>query len=87
MTAEQLQMLCNKNCAITPLKTPSFAGAYLITNKGAKKLLSVHEKILYLADRLPIVARKKVNLKFKIYTPLVVKQLKEVFDSNLHIAQ
>ncbi len=87
LSLEQIQITVYKNCAISPIKTPSFAGAYILTNRGAKKLLSVSDKIVYIADRLPIVARKKVNLNFKIYTPLVVRQLKEVFDSNLHTTQ
>ncbi len=82
-TCEELQIILFKNSAITPLKPTSFAGAYLITKKGAQKLLKVHDKILYIADRLPNEARRRNNLTFKIYTPLVVTQRKDIFASDL----
>ena len=80
---EEIQKLVCKDAPITPIRPIYFAGCYLITRAGAQKLLSVHDKILYIADRLPNVARKQNNLNFKIYTPLVVTQLKETFASNL----
>jgi GR25 family glycosyltransferase involved in LPS biosynthesis len=84
LLAEEIQKNLYKNRTITPLKPTSFAGAYLLTYDGAQKILSVSDTILYIADRLPIVAKQQKSLRFKIYTPLVVRQLKHVFSSNLH---
>lgn len=82
--AEELQKNLWRNCAITPIKSTAFAGAYLLTKEGASKLLAVHDKIMYLADRLAPIARRKTRLRFKIYNPLIVRQLKDQFISNLH---
>lgn len=61
------------------------AGCYLITREGAKKLLIIQNKLIYTADRLPNVARIKKKLKFYAFVPLIVKQRRDKFKSNLLI--
>ncbi len=62
-----------------------FAGCYLITNSGAKKLLEISNPIVYAADRVQNRARVEKNLKFKAFCPLVVDQKREKFKSNIGI--
>lgn len=80
---EEIQKTFFKNNPVSPMRSISFTGAFLLTNTGAKKLLAVGDKIQYLADALPNIARKKIGLQFKIYTPLMVRQMKETFTSNI----
>jgi GR25 family glycosyltransferase involved in LPS biosynthesis len=58
------------------------AGCYLINLDGAKKLLSLSEKIIYPADKLQNVAKRKVNLKIKYYCPNIVHQ-DRTFHTNI----
>lgn len=59
------------------------AGCYLVTKEGARKLLKTQgEKLLYTADRLPNAARIKNNLAFFAFVPLVVKQNRDLFQSE-----
>lgn len=71
--------------AMTPIRDMYFAGAYLVTQEGAEKLLSLNKKVLYTADRLPNITKKKAGLRVKIYTPLMATQMKDIFSSNLKI--
>jgi glycosyl transferase, family 25 len=80
---EELQKVIFKNTIVTPIRSLYFTGCYIVTKQGAEKLLNVSEKIIYPADKLPNIARIKHNLNFKIYTPLIVKQLTEQFVSNI----
>ncbi len=65
------------------LRPVYFAGAYLLTLEGARKLLALAEPILYTADQLPNRARIINNLRFFCYAPLSVKQLKTTFGSSI----
>lgn len=60
-----------------------FAGAYLVTLEGAKKLLSLAEPVVYTADQLPNRARVLKGLRFFCYAPLSVRQLKSTFGSSI----
>lgn len=60
-----------------------FAGCYLITRSGAEKLLCLQETLSYSADRVPNVARIKLGLRFLAFSPLVIKQKRDVFGSNI----
>ena len=60
-----------------------FAGAYIVTNSGAKKLLQLATPIVYPADRIQNQARVQLGLKFKAYAPLVVYQQREEFGSSI----
>lgn len=60
------------------------AGCYLVTKKGAQKILSINEKIVYPADRIQNVARIKKNLKLYWFVPLVVKQRRDKFESTMY---
>jgi glycosyl transferase family 25 len=55
---------------------------YFITNKGAKKLLSVHPKVFLPSDILPEWSRKKVDLKMYAIVPLLIKQ-DSAFETNI----
>jgi GR25 family glycosyltransferase involved in LPS biosynthesis len=59
------------------------AGCYLVTQEGAKKLISMNDELMYTADELPNVARKKNDLKFYAYVPHVARQKREDFPSIL----
>lgn len=59
------------------------AGAYLVTESGAQKLLALSNPIRYTADKLPNQARVKVGLRFFAYAPLSVRQRKEQFGSSI----
>lgn len=59
------------------------AGCYLVNRNGAKKLLSLSQKLTYPADRLPNVARTKKGLKYYAFVPLLVKQRRDKFRSFL----
>jgi len=65
------------------LRPVYFAGAYLLTLQGAKKLHSLTKPILYTADQLPNRARIINKLRFFCYAPLSVKQLKTTFGSSI----
>ncbi len=58
------------------------ASAYLITEEGAKKLLTLTYPIRFSADRLPNQARIRGGLRLRGYVPLIVRQNK-VFQSNI----
>lgn len=60
-----------------------FAGAYIVTKTGAEKLLSLTKPIVYTADQLHNVARRKKKLKFRAYCPLIVSQNRNVFGSSI----
>jgi GR25 family glycosyltransferase involved in LPS biosynthesis len=60
-----------------------FAGAYLLTLEGAKKLLSLAEPVVYTADQLPNKARVLRGLRFFCYAPRSVEQLKRTFGSSI----
>lgn len=60
-----------------------FAGAYLVSLEGAKKLHALSKPVLYTADQLPNRARIINNLRFFCYAPLLVKQLKTTFGSSI----
>lgn len=60
------------------------AGCYLVTKKGAQKMLSMNEKIVYPADRIQNVARIKKNLKLYWFVPLVVRQRRDKFESTMY---
>ncbi len=59
------------------------AGAYLITNKGAEKMLRLTHPIVYPADKLPNKARVIEGLKFYAYAPVCVRQKKREFGSSI----
>lgn len=60
-----------------------FAGAYLITLEGAKKLLSLAQPVIYTADQLPNKARALKGLHFYAYSPLIVRQKRRTFGSSI----
>ncbi len=60
-----------------------FAGAYLVSYEGAKKMHSLINPVRYTADQLPNKARVLRGLKFRCYSPLVVSQQKSVFGSSI----
>lgn len=60
-----------------------FAGAYLISLTGAKKLHSLTKPVVYTADQLPNKARILKGLKFRGYAPQSVYQLKQQFGSSI----
>lgn len=60
-----------------------FAGAYLVTYEGAKKLQALSRPVVYTADQLPNQARVLKNLRFRGYSPQSVHQLKQVFGSSI----
>jgi GR25 family glycosyltransferase involved in LPS biosynthesis len=60
-----------------------FAGCYLITKDGSKKLLPLEKKIVYVADRIQNQARLRNNLTIKAYCPLSVKQKRQEFGSSI----
>jgi glycosyl transferase family 25 len=71
--------------------TPSFfirpmylAGCYLVTTSGAKKILSINEKLVYPADRIQNVARIKKGLRLRWFVPLIVKQRRDKFESTMY---
>lgn len=63
------------------------AGCYLINKKGLDKLLLLNNQITYTADELPNIARIKCGLKFYAFVPLLVKQRRDKFYSNLSADQ
>lgn len=82
---EEVSKRLFKNSALSPVRDMYFAGAYLVTLRGAEKLISFEEKVVYTADRLPNIIKRKEGLCVKIYTPLLAKQLKNAFPSNLKL--
>ncbi len=60
-----------------------FAGAYLLSLEGAKKLHSLTKPILYTADHLPNRARRLRGLKFRCFAPQSVHQQKKLFGSSI----
>ena len=59
------------------------AGCYIVTREGAQKLLRTQGPLLsYTADRLPNVARVREELKFYAFSPLLVIQRRDQFQSN-----
>lgn len=66
------------------------AGCYLISKKGAEKLLEINKKLTYAADRVQNIGRIKKNLKLYAFVPLVARQKRETFPSilnNKHFAK
>ena len=68
---------------VTFLRPLYFAGAYLVSLKGAEKLLSLAKPVVYTADQLPNKARVLKSLKFRGYAPQVVFQQKKTFGSSI----
>lgn len=59
------------------------AGAYLVSQEGARKLLSLSDPIIYTADALPNEARRRRGLAFRAYAPCIVRQEKARFGSSI----
>ncbi len=60
------------------------AGCYLITKEGAEKIVALNSKLMYAADEVPNIARTKKLLKFYAFVPLVARQKRETFPSELN---
>lgn len=60
------------------------AGCYLLTQKGAEKLLAVNPLLVYPADKIQNVAVKEHNLSLFHFCPLVVKQRRDKFKSTMN---
>jgi glycosyl transferase, family 25 len=60
------------------------AGCYLVTRKGAEKLLRVQHKIIYPADRVHNVARVKYGLRLFWFVPRIVRQRRDRFESTMY---
>ena len=60
-----------------------FAGAYLVTLSGAKKLQVLTRPVVYTADHLPNRARTLCSLRFRGYAPQIVHQRKRTFGSSI----
>lgn len=60
------------------------AGCYLIHREGAKKILSLSDKIIYPADRVQNVARFRKNLKIQAFCPMIIRQRRDKFKSTLN---
>lgn len=58
-------------------------GAYLVHIDGAKKLLSMSEKIIYPADKIHNEAKKIVGLRVQCYCPSIVSQNRKKFITNI----
>ena len=71
------------NKPVTFYRPLYFAGCYLITKEGARKLLSLEDKIVFAADRLHNQARIKSGLKLKANSPLCVEQKRKEFGSSI----
>lgn len=65
------------------LRPVYFAGAYLVSLEGAKKLHALCNPVVYTADQLPNKARELKGLKFRGFSPLVVQQEKKRFGSSI----
>lgn len=50
------------------------AGCYMLHVEGAKKLLQLSKKIVYPADKIQNISKKKLDLKIKYYCPSSVHQ-------------
>lgn len=60
-----------------------FAGAYIVTQEGAEKMLAMSDWVLYPADRLPNQARIKKGMICRGYVPSIVHQDRDSFTSNI----
>ena len=60
-----------------------FAGAYILTQEGAQKMLAMSHQVLYPADRLPNQARIKKGMICRGYVPSIVHQDRDSFTSNI----
>lgn len=58
------------------------AGAYLLTYEGAKKLTPLTTPLRFTADELPNVARRRAQLRYLGYIPLIVKQNTVDFETD-----
>lgn len=65
------------------LRPVYFAGAYLVTLRGAEKLLALAEPVIYTADQLPNRARVLKGLRFFCYSPRIVSQKNTIFGSSI----
>ncbi len=68
---------------VTFFRPVYFAGAYLVNYEGAKKLYDLTNPVIFTADQVPNKARVLKNLKFKCFSPLVVRQEKQRFGSSI----
>lgn len=58
------------------------AGCYALNKVALQKMVGMHKKIVYAADRLPDEARKR-GMKFYAYAPLCVEQKREEYGSSI----
>lgn len=58
------------------------AGAYIISNEGAKKLLPLCEPLLFAADMLPNKARIMTSFRMRGAIPLLARQRTDIFHSE-----
>jgi GR25 family glycosyltransferase involved in LPS biosynthesis len=58
------------------------AGAYLLTEEGARKLAPLSTPLRFTADELPNVARRRAKLRYFGYVPLIVKQNTVDFETD-----
>lgn len=58
------------------------AGAYIVSNKGARKLLPLCEPLLFAADMLPNKARIAAGLRMRGVVPILARQRTDIFHSE-----
>ncbi|MCB9810528.1 MAG: glycosyltransferase family 25 protein [Candidatus Nomurabacteria bacterium] len=68
--------------AVNFLRPLYLASAYIVTDKGIKKMQPLYSPLRFAADRLQNQARIKNNLHLKAVVPLLAKQERERFASN-----
>jgi glycosyl transferase family 25 len=74
----------HNNPSIVRFSRPLYlAGAYIITQEGAKKLLPLCEPIRFAADMLPNKARILSGLIMRGVSPLLAQQETKTFTSNM----
>lgn len=78
------ERVLHKNPSIVRFSRPLYlAGAYVITQEGAKKLLPLCEPIRFAADMLPNKARILSGLTMRGVSPLLAQQETRAFTSNM----
>lgn len=80
---ERLREKINPRVNIVTFYRPLYlTSAYIITNAGAKKLLTIGRPIRFAADMLPNKARLQPNFKIRAISPIIAEQNKN-FESNI----
>jgi GR25 family glycosyltransferase involved in LPS biosynthesis len=76
--------ITNRGALCSIVRDQYLAGCYLLTREAAEALIELNTPLIYTADRVQNIARRKGLLIHKLYVPRIVRQKRESFASSIN---